>query len=264
MRVADCIQKSRQIGHQEMIRIFLLLLLSIFLSSYAKAQSSAPQLLYSPTTPEYLAKSYWLLNELNIDDNENIDQYLMITECDLYEQYFANDIEWSKIRDATRGYIKLNKQNFPRRFEFVQPIYLDRYDTNSQTFVINQNSQIKGVLQIQVSGNSSMNYRCIDTSAYNPLLFPINAVLKLSRPLSYTSVQTKPEAAQEYLKYMEENDITSDFGRPAYIRYRFKVEQSLSPVRMNGGVFANFFGTLESVSIFGDQSLFIKLEEVKL
>lgn len=245
-------------------RLLLCLLLSIMYCAPAKAQSASSQLLYSPTTPEYLAKSYWLLNNLDIQSDENIDQYLMITECDLYLQYYTNDIEWNKIREATRGFINLNKENFPRRFEFIQPIYLGRYDPKSQTFDINKNSQINGILQVQVSGNSPRSYKCLDTTAYNPSLFPINAALKLSRPLTYLSVHAQPDIAQEYLNYIAENKLNDSFGRPAYIRYRFKVEQSLAPISTNTGVFANFFGSLESVSVFGDQSLFIKLEEVKL
>ncbi|PZP53838.1 MAG: hypothetical protein DI586_10600 [Micavibrio aeruginosavorus] len=247
-----------------MIRIFIFSL-AVFCLTFtsAKAQSVSGQLLYSPTTPEYLAKSYWLLNGLDVEKIENIDQYLMITECDLYKQYYSNDIEWSKIREATKGYINLNKPNFPRRFEFIQPLYLGRYDTSSKEFEIMKNSQINGILQMYVSGNQALHYECINSGAFKPSLFPINASLKLSRPLTYMSVHTTTDSAREYLKYIDENSAVTDFGRLAYIRYRFKVEQSLTPISNEDGIFANFFGSLESVSVFGDRSMFIKLEEVK-
>ena len=243
---------------------FLTLIILACLSVYgiAQAQSIPSQLLYSPTTPEYLAKSYWPLKKLDLQDDRNIDQYLLITECDLFRQYYSDDLEWSKIRAATRNYVQKNMDGFPTRFEFIQPLYLDRYDTASQSFAVLPDSQMKGVSQIQASGNNPSDYKCLKTQYYNPKLFPMNAILNLSRPFSYTSVKAKPEDAQEYIKYLQDNNLANPLGRPAFIRYRFKVEQSLDPVNRNNGLYANFFGTLESVTVFGDINLFIKLEDV--
>lgn len=239
----------------------LLAVLSILLHSAARAETAQP--LYVTTTPDNLAKSNWLFRDLDENNNGNVDQYLLITECDLYRQYYTNDIEWSKIRDATRSYIAANRKKFPNRFEFIQPIYLGRYDVPSKSFAVEGNSKIMGVGVMQVSGNRATNYTCLKTSEYDPKIFPLNAVLNLSRPLNYTSVKTSEASAEEYLKYIADNDLVSEFGRPAYVRYRFKVEQSLNPVALNNGELSyNFFGGLESMTVFGDKGLFIKLEDV--
>ena len=243
----------------------LILFLLLFCPSFANAQPASAQLLYSPTTPEYLAKSFWPLKKLDENDNNNIDQYLLVTECDLYQQYHSNDIEWSKIQDATRGYIKSNRDSFPTRFEFIQPLYLDRYDVANQSFSVEKKSQIIGVSQLQASGNSTGDYPCLRSQDYDKKTFPMNAIVKLSRPLNLTSIQTNKESAAEYIKYIQDNKLETSKDRVAYVRYRFKVQQSLEPVPMgiDGGVYANFFGTLESMTIFGDKELFIKLQDVK-
>ena len=245
------------------VNLILLCLLSFDAFAQTENGASNVQLLYAPTTPDYLAKSNFMLKELDENNNTIIDQYLLVTECDLYRQYYTNDIEWSKIREATRGYIRTNKKLFPNRFEFVQPIYLGRYDVPSHSFEILDNSKLMGVGIMQVSGNYASDYKCLKTSDYNPKIFPLNAVLNLSRPLNYTSVKASQESAEEYLKFLADNNIDNSLGRPAYVRYRFKVEQSLNPVSLDNGISANFFGGLESMTVFGDKGLFIKLEDVK-
>lgn len=225
--------------------------------------AKADDLLYSPTTPTYLAKSYWLLNSLDTESKENLDQYLMVTECDLYNQYYTNDIEWSKIREATKKYIIANKQGFPTRFEFVQPIFLDRYDEATGKFALMKNSQMIGIKQLQISGNYLQSFPCLDNTKYRPDIFPLNAIVTLSRPLNYINVNASPTVVAEYIKYLDEHKTPAQNGRPAYVRYRIKVEQSLKPTPYKSDYFANFFGSLESMTIFGDRDLFIKLEEVK-
>lgn len=234
-----------------------------FVPFQARSQSANSQLLYSPTTADYLVKAYWALGKLDLAKDSNIDQYLMVTECDLFNQYFKNDIEWTKIRNATRGYIEANKKSFPTRFEFIQPIDLNRYDPASGEFSLAPKSQFIGIGALQVSGNAPTDYRCTQTGNFDERVFPLNAVLNLSRPFNLTKIDVSQATASEYIKYLQEHDITDPNTRPAYIRFRFKVEQNLAPVYIRNGQFANFFGMLESVTVFGDKGLFIKMQEIK-
>ena len=114
-----------------------------------------------------------------------------------------------------------------------------------------------------MSGNSTGGYPCLNNGPYSETDFPMNAVVTFTQPLNYTTVKTDQSTAEEYLKYLEKNKPDTSLGRPAYIRYRVKVDQYMGPVKIGSEQYANFFGELESVSVFGDKDLFIKLEDRK-
>ncbi len=220
------------------------------------------QPLYAQTTLDNLVKSYFLLTDLDINDNNIIDQYMMVTECELFKQFYTNDFEWNKVRGATRDFIKLNKAHFPKRFEFIQPLYLDRYDFKVGGFFLMPQSKLLSVTRLQISGNRLNEYPCVkQSSKYNEYKMPVNAVLNMERPLNYNFVRAAPELADEYLAYLKKYKIDTSEGRPAYIRYRVKVEQDLGTVEVKGKIYANFYGSIESVSVFGDRELLIKFDE---
>ncbi len=243
--------------------VFVLFVFSFFMASVQSRAEFEAQPLYVPTKLSDLAKGYWAFGKLDTKNDALIDQYLMITECSLYAQFYKDDFEWSKIREATRKYVEDNKANFPRRFEFVQPIALDRYDFNLGGFALLKQYQIVGLSKLVISGNSQDEYPCIKSDKYNPQQFPMNAILNMERPLSYTFVKADKALAEEYLKYITDNKIRTEYGRPAYIRYRFKVEQSIGTSILDQSVLSNFYGSLESIAIFGDKEMLIKLDEQK-
>ena len=246
------------------ILILLLLVFSVLPFAAKATDFTSDKILYAPTTADNLAKSYWKLNNLDPENTNYLDQYLMITECDMFKSFYKNDIEWNKIRTAAKSMVIANIESFPTRFEFIQPILIDRYDSESSTFSLMKDSQLIGVKQLQISGNIQAEYSCVDNNKdkYDANVFPLNAVLTLSRPLNFTAVHTSPSLAAEYIKYLNDKNINSKDGRLAYVRYRVKVEQSLKTIRDNNDTYANLFGTLEGMSVFGDKDLFIKLQEV--
>ena len=83
---------------------------------------------YLPTTLENLAKLYWAVGKFTVDDDVAVDNYLRITECPIVLQYFHNDFEWQKIREATRQNLLSHMAGFPRHFEIVEEISLGDYD----------------------------------------------------------------------------------------------------------------------------------------
>ena len=80
-----------------------------------------------PTYANY-AKTYWRLKKFDVNDDAAVDNFMKITECDLYKEFAHNEFEWRGIRQASRNYLEGNKKNFPVHFRFVQPISLGEYD----------------------------------------------------------------------------------------------------------------------------------------
>jgi len=246
-----------------LFRIFCLfaLMAAVMLpASRTYAADTEGQPLYFKTTADNILKAFWRMKNVDTDNDENIDQFLLVNECSLYTQFFEDEFEWNKIRAATKKYIKANINSFPQRFEIVQPITLDRYNELTKSFDIVEKDQIIGVTKMEVSWNDPRRSPCLE-GRFKYREFPINAILNLSRPLDYTHVPVTKEMVKEYSQYLKENGVNVTNGRPAFIRYRFKVEQSIGITVADTSSYANFYGTLESFTVFGDRSFFIKFDE---
>ena len=138
---------------------------------------------------------------------------------------------------------------------------MDRYDENLKGFQIKDGYKIVGVKKMEASSNLKTATPCLDSSVFQYKDFPTNAILNLSRPIDYTFIPANFDTVKEYAQYIKENNINVRDGRPAYIRYRFKVDQIIGITLDDGLSYANFYGTLESFAVFGDSSFFIKFDE---
>ena len=239
----------------------LIAVLALSLSVIYPAQSQDNAGYVSTRLPE-LARSYWLLNNLDTKNDQLIDQYLMITECPIYQKYFNNDFEWNKIRNATRNYIDTYKSRFPTRFEFMQPVYLDRYDFENRSFPIMENSKINLVSRFQIAGNQVADYPCLNRN-YREEDFPPSALLTIPKPITYSAVKTDQAKADSFIEYVKNKRLDTVKGRPAYIRYRVKVDKSTAPIMNGKQAMANMFGSIESIAVFADREKTILLEEIK-
>ena len=133
--------------------IALLILITSISPALAGSQSNKPRIdgegklleTYSPFTFSNNTRLYWLLHVYNTDNDDLIDNYLKATECDLFTRFFLNEFEWRKVRQATRTYLDKYKHTFPRRFEYIQPLSLDRYNFDLKGFPL---SEVIGILSI--------------------------------------------------------------------------------------------------------------------
>lgn len=245
-----------------MNRILMILFLLLICPHPAKSQDADAASDYASTKLPDLARSYWRLNQLDTTDNKLVDQYLMITECQIYQKYFNNDFEWNKIRTATKDYIDKYRNRFPTKFEFIQPIYLDRYDFSRNGFPLMKNSKSELVSRLQIAGNELSDYPCL-TSSFQEKNFPPTAALTLPKPFTYTMVKTDQVQADKFVEYLKTKNVDTRFGRPAFIQYRVKIDKSMPPLITGRQAMANFFGTIESITVYADREKTILLEDVK-
>lgn len=214
---------------------------------------------YVPPTYDNIARVLWALEAKDLFDDKAVDGYLQITECHLFQKFYANEFRWKKIREGTRDYLEKYKSRFPRRFEYVQPISLDRYDFALKGFPIMPDQQFVGATRLQFSGNFQGATKCPDVILQNFSGYPSGAVLNLKTPFNLSFVRVPEVLAKEYLKIVEEINIKPSEGRPAYIRFRIRVDQFLSEESIDQGNFANFSGALEKVEVFADRELLLPL-----
>ena len=79
--------------------IFALTLLPILAYAQdAAAPSANADYIYEQPTYAKLAQLYWALSKLDPKKDTDIDNFLLINECDIYKQYRSNEFEWKDIR----------------------------------------------------------------------------------------------------------------------------------------------------------------------
>lgn len=215
---------------------------------------------YAVPTFKNLSKMYWALAMFDLEDNQAIDNYLWINECELYLKYFRSDFELEGLRAATRASINKNLASFPTKFEIMIPVGLDRYNTGTERFMLDPGSQFLGSKRLEIAVNSDLEPVCNNKSATIPK-YPKNFILSLSRPFIVTELPVPPEVAQFYIEQSEKELPTrkyryalSKFGRVAYLRLKVTMTQFKSYVSTDAlTTMADVFGTIDGFEMYADR-----------
>lgn len=214
---------------------------------------------YVPANLENLMKVYANIGVLDTANPAHLDQYLAVTECSLYKEFRSNEFEWAKIRIASQESLNKHKDTFSKRFEFVQPIYLNEFDFAKGGFPLIDRSAIPNVSKIQITNNAFSYNECLSLKNYDATTMPINAALSMDRPFSFGLVPSDQQTAQKYVDYLKANNINTRDGRPAYLKFRVKIDRLLEKTGESDASMAIFYGQLENISVYGDRDQMIKL-----
>ena len=216
---------------------------------------------YTSVSYDNLARTLWAMNVHALDDDFMVDNFLRITECNLYNKFFMNEFEWEKIRDATRKYLMKYKEDFPRRYEYVQPLFLDRYDFALKGFSLMKDSAFHQSTRIEFASNVYMKSKCGNEALRHVQGYPDSAILTTSRPFKLTFIRVNEALAKEYLSFVKGRYNDPKHGRPAYMRIRIRLDQHLPDVYIAQGVNSNYGGVIETIEIFADRDMMFKLYE---
>lgn len=213
---------------------------------------------------ENISRTMWSMNALSVYDDQAVDNFLKITECDLYGRFYLNEFEWKKIREAARGYITKYKITFPRHYEYTQPMMLDRYDFALKGFAIAPASVFASATRLELGVNLHYTSNCKDRGLEGLAGYPTSIMMTMKKPFQLSFVRVNEEIAKEYLKMLEEKSVDVTNGRPAYVRFRVRLESYLGVDYFGQGTYGNFGGVLETVEVFADREMMFKIYEQAL
>jgi len=131
-----------------LLRLALLVFLLFPHSSRAQAAApaSAPaEQAYSDVSWPSLMRTMVRFNAFDTKDPALIDEYAIITECELYKAFYQNDFKWKQVQDAVRKSIDINIATFPTAYHYDAQMQLDRYDFSSKMFRFAPKSVINNV-----------------------------------------------------------------------------------------------------------------------
>jgi hypothetical protein len=212
---------------------------------------------YVEPTYANLAKLYWALGILDINDNELIDNYLSITDCDLYTNYLNDDLEWRTIRELARESLRKNYKTYPVHFRVTIPLYLRQYHVEDEYFEVDMDkSALRAVRKIEaLFYNNAMTCR----RSGEIRGFPRNLILFLNRPFTLAEVPVERELARIFLdevnsqkKFLSTKQRASEGERMAYLEIFFKVHSFKETVHGLPGIQAVVFTQIDHLRIYAD------------
>lgn len=223
---------------------------------------SKRQYIYEEPTIGTLSHLYWALGMMDYENDEHLDYFLRINECDIQQNYGGNEYEWKRIRNATRDFIKRNVKDFPTRFELALPVRLEEYDMKRKAFRIKEEDQIMAARRFELLAKDFSRMTCWIKSKEIPG-YPKGLIIELSRPFSITYVPAPPDMALDFIK--EKDAIFQSWTgkgkskqrlydlRTAYVILQLKIFAQRGFVRgTNALKFVRVMAVLEGFEIYGN------------
>lgn len=156
-----------------------------------------------------LGHLYWAVNMYKLEDDTAVDEFMRLNECEIYKNFFSDEVEWADIRDATREFLRENKEDFPTRFEFVLPLMLLDYDEKRKAFEIRDKFKINSLRRFELFASDARRLRACTRDHMLHEGYPRGIVLEFSRPFTLTHVPISEVKAYDYIKrkleYMKNN-----------------------------------------------------------
>ena len=127
-----------------MIKRFAILFLlgMFFLCKLALPASAADYI--QPSWPDLL-RTLVRTKALDLNDTRLIDQYGLVTECELYMALHNDDFKWNQVRNTIRESVRMNIDSFPVTYGYEVPIDLDHYDFDQKLYVFTDMTAIKAI-----------------------------------------------------------------------------------------------------------------------
>jgi hypothetical protein len=121
------------------LRLTLLTVLIFLSASMAHAAE------YVAPNWENLTRTLVRFNAINLSDQVMVDEYSIVTECEIYKAFFKDDFKWNEVRSAVRQSVAANVATFPAHYQYDVPLLLDHYDFDRKIYRFTQKSALRNV-----------------------------------------------------------------------------------------------------------------------
>ncbi len=103
---------------------------------------------YVKPSIDSMARTLVRFGALDPKDDNLLDDYAMITDCDLYAYFYKDDFRWNQVRGSFRDSITMNVGGFPVSYQYNTRFQLGRYDFDQKLFRFNNKSALRNVNSI--------------------------------------------------------------------------------------------------------------------
>jgi len=234
------------------------MLLSLPAGSAVAAKNTGGEAYAEPTFRD-LTQMLILMGGVNIEDNKVIDEYAKMNYCDVYEEKFYDDFEWSQFRTLLIQKVQSKKDYFRNLYQISGVVYLGRYNFDTQDFPFVKGSALVNVGSLQLFdlnrndlGADKIRTLCHDKKMSE--LLPDHFVFEINQPLTFDRLKLPVEEAKHLLERMAR---TKNDERQLFVRFRMRVI-SVTPIpssRLDMGTVVRLRGELTAIDIFLDRDL---------
>ena len=159
----------------------------------AEEQRTEPEDYVEPNWSN-LARIYWALGMMDIDNAAHIDNFLLLTECEMYTTYKKNEMEWEDIREASKKSLIREAMKTPTIISVFIPLQLGQYNVEGEFFELKKaESGVDEARVIKTEYNRRNQGTCGKVG--NIEGYPPNLILVLNRPFSLPRVPMERELA---------------------------------------------------------------------
>ncbi len=230
------------------------------------AASEVPRnYIYEESSVKNLSHLFWAVGLYKYEDEEAIKEFLRINECEIYKNYFNNELELQEIIEATRGFLRDNKYQFPTRFEFMLPLKLSDYSAKRKAFEIQDSYKIESLRRFELYATDYRLGPCMLHHKIH-LGYPRALVMEFSRPLTLAYVPMSQKVANDYMQermdFLERRwpgGIVTQYrvyeSREAYLLLKVKIFTHGKMLRVsNRGIpVVQMFGALEGFEVYNNK-----------
>jgi hypothetical protein len=218
-----------------------------------KRQQELLQLHYVPSNHDTLSHLVWRYKYYSVNNDQAIDEFIGVTNCDFYSDYYDNDFLWQRIREGFRRELSYYSGTFPERYEFVGAIELGKYDFRRSAFELNKKYKLSNAGLLNIATHDGHLKACGDRYISK---FPYTYVLKAENPFTIDYIPVPPSEAKELVQRLESRRYKNKTGvRLVIMRMRAKIS-NLTQIKGHSvysqGVFK---GELDEIAIFEDPKM---------
>ncbi len=210
-------------------------------------------------THENIARILWKFGVFDFSNTDDIDNYILLSDCKTYAFNYDDEFKWRKIQLATVEYLKKYSPNFSTFIEVVQPLELGRYNFDLQGFPLKNPQEMANVTSIQIADEKQQGGLNCRIDRKNSPRYTQTAVLELLAPLNIYFIPATHELAKAYLDFVAKQ-TAKNVDKFAYVRYRLRVDEfsRFTNITSVGNVVV-FKGKLLQLDIFADSDFFLPL-----
>lgn len=208
---------------------------------------------------ENIARMLWKFSVYDLSNTEDIDNYILLSDCKTYAFNYDDEFKWRKIQLATVEYLRKYSPSFSTFIEVTQPLELDRYNFDLQGFPLKNPQELANVTAIQIADEKQQGGLDCRIDRKSSKRYTQSAVLNLIAPINIYFIPATHELARAYLDFLAKQPANK-VEKFAYVRYRLRVDGFSKFETLNGvGDAVIFNGKVLQVDIFADSDFFLPL-----
>jgi len=180
------------------------------------------------------------------ENNGFVDEYARILYCRLVRQSYQNDFEWARVRNSLKDSVNDDKDRYRRFYEFVGTLRLDRYDFESQTFPVNEETRLEQVGAMIFFQTAKLKLCAAKSNVFK--FFPLSYVLQLQSPVTLNEVPIAMDDAEQLIRRFGKD---KNKERLVYVRFRIRIDGYAGSELEK----AILFGDIVNMDIFLDKEM---------